>query len=100
VQSFHSQLIDNFVAVRPQEAKRSKILKPDWQQVLTGVVIAIGPGKRAEKGDATEPMECAVDDIVQFGAAIGMESQYDGIGIRVMRDSDVDLVLGRVEEGL
>jgi chaperonin GroES len=97
VQAFNSQLIDNFVAVRPQEAKRSKILMPDWARTLTGVVIAIGPGKRAEKGDAIEAMEVEVGDIVQFGAAIGMESQYDGVGIRVMRDTDIDLVIGKVE---
>lgn len=94
VNFFRSQLLDNFVAVRPSDARKTRILKPDWQQALTGVVIAIGPGKRAEKGDAIEPLECAVGDIVQFGAAAGMESVYASIPIRIMRSTDVDLVLG------
>lgn len=94
MQAFKSTLLDNFIAVRPQEAKPSKILKPDWQKNLTGVVIAVGPGKRAEKGDKIEPMDCAVGDIIGFGAATGMESVYDGVAIRIMRSTDVDFVTG------
>jgi co-chaperonin GroES (HSP10) len=77
-------LIGDLVAILPDsEAKRGKILLPDWQRSLQGEVLAVGP-------DATE---LKVRDRVTFGAAKGMESVFDGATIRVMRQDDVDMVL-------
>ena len=68
-----------------------RILLPDWQRTLEGVVVAAGPGKPLYNG-ITAPMLCAVGDKVIFGAATGMESAYNGVYVRIMHDTDVDAV--------
>ncbi len=95
---FQSKCIGDLIAVRPDEIKPSKIALPDWQKCLKGFVIAAGPGKSNRKGTGLTPMECAVGDYVQFGAAVGMESVYDGTPIRILRDADVDIVLKTAAE--
>lgn len=94
------QLIDDLIVVRPQEEKRGKIVKPDWAKALTGVVVAVGPGKFLRDGKTRREMQCQEGDIVTFGAAKGMESSWGaGMPVRVMRDTDVDLVIGSVRDG-
>lgn len=95
---FQSQCIRDLIAVRPDEIKPSKIALPDWQRVLKGFVLSVGPGKPNRNGVGLAPMECQVGDYVQFGAAIGMESMYDGVPIRIMRDSEVDIVLQSADD--
>lgn len=91
--NFQSECVRDLIAVRPDEYKPGKIALPDWQRTLKGFVLAVGPGRPNRNGKGLAPMECQVGDYIQFGAAAGMESQYDGVAIRLMRDSDVDLVL-------
>lgn len=90
--NFQSECVRDLIAVRPEELKPSKIALPDWQRTLKGVVLAVGPGKPNRNGIGLAPMECQVGDYVHFGAAVGMESSYDGVLIRILRDSDVDMV--------
>lgn len=80
---FTQKLLGEMVAVEPETQPPGKIQLPDWQRNLRGTVLAVGP----------EARECAVGDLVIFGAATGMESGYKGATIRIMRDSEVDAVL-------
>jgi co-chaperonin GroES (HSP10) len=96
--NFQSECVRDLIAVRPEEIKPSKVVLPDWQRTLKGFVLAVGPGKPNRNGKGLAPMECQVGDYVQFGAAAGMESQYDGVMIRILRDSDIDIVLKSAEE--
>lgn len=90
---FTQKLIGDMIAVEPETQPRgSKVLLPDWRRTLRGVVIAVGPGAPLYNGK-TAPMQCQVGDTIVFGAATGMESQYKGVQIRVMRDSDADAVV-------
>jgi co-chaperonin GroES (HSP10) len=82
--NFTQRLLGEMIAVEPEVAPRGKILLPDWQRNLRGQVVATGPDARETK----------VGDTVLFGAATGMETQYKGVSIRIMRDSDVDAVIG------
>lgn len=91
--NFQSECVRDLIAVRPDDIKPGKILLPDWQRVLKGFVLAVGPGRPNRNGEGLAPMECQVGDYIQFGAASGMESYYDGVMIRIMRDGDADLVL-------
>lgn len=95
---FEQECVRDLIAVRPEEVKPGKIALPDWQRTLKGFVLAVGPGKPNRNGKGLAPMECGVGDYVQFGAAVGMESYYDGVMIRIMRDTDVDLVLQTAAE--
>ena len=88
---FPIDLIGELVAVQP-ELPHARIRMPDWQRSLEGVVLAVGPGKPLIDGTHA-PMNVKVGDRVTFGAAAGMESVVNGHMIRVMRESDIDMVL-------
>lgn len=90
---FAMQLLDDLVAVLLDEPETGAIKLPDWKRTLSGRVIGVGPGRALERGGRA-PMNVAEKDKVTFGAAVGMESNYKGHRIRVMRDSDIDMVLG------
>src|SRR5882672_1151838 len=89
--SFPMQLLGDLVAIRPEEIKQT-ILLPDWQRALKGFVIATGPGKMLTNGSIA-PMDLQAGDYVSFGATSGMESMFNGANIRIMRESDVDMVI-------
>lgn len=92
-EAFPMQLLGELVAVRPDEATESHVRVPDWERKLTGTVIAIGPGKELRPG-LLAPMSVAPGDKIIFGAAVGMESSFNGKPLRIMRDSEIDVVLG------
>jgi chaperonin GroES len=90
---FKQEPLGDLIVVEMAQAPRDqRILLPDWQRTLEGVVVAVGPGK-ALYNDVVAPMSCKVGDRVVFGAATGMESTYNGTAIRIMRDEDVDGIL-------
>jgi chaperonin GroES len=90
---FSQRLMDDLIAVALLDKAEGVIKLPDWQRILRGEVVAVGPGRMLPLGERA-PMECSVGDIVTFAATAGMDSSY-GIGksIRLMRDSDVDAVV-------
>lgn len=90
-EAFPMDLVGELVAVRP-DAPEGGVLLPDWQRGLTGRVLAVGPGRELLNGTRA-PMSVQVGDRVRFGAAVGMESTFNGEPLRVMRDSDIDMVL-------
>ncbi len=55
---------------------------------LRGVVVAVGPGAPLANGSA-RPMEVKRGDVVFFGAMTGMEANFAGDPVRVMRESDI-----------
>jgi co-chaperonin GroES (HSP10) len=89
---FRQKLMSDLVAVALLDKAEGKVLLPDWQRILRGEVVAVGPGRMLPLGECA-PMETNVGDIVTFAATAGMDSSY-GVGkaIRIMRDSDIDCV--------
>ena len=79
------------IVVRYEPVKTAVAL-PDWQRSLTGTVLACGPGIPLPDG-RNGPMQTKPGDKVCFGAAVGMESVFEGNPIRIMRDSEVDFVV-------
>ena len=90
---FGQRLLDDLIAVALLDRAEGVIKLPDWQRILRGEVIAVGPGRMLPLGERA-PMECSVGDIVSFSATAGMDSSY-GVGraIRLMRDTDVDAIV-------
>jgi co-chaperonin GroES (HSP10) len=77
LKDFQMLLLGDLVAVLPESTRReSGITLPDWSRSLWGSVLAHGP-------DCTE---VKVGDVVNFGAASGIESVFDGAAIRIMRE--------------
>ena len=89
---YKQKLMDDLVAIEMVDTTKGRIKLPDWQKTLRGRVIGVGPGKMLPGGDHA-PMACQIGDLVSFAATAGMESQYNGLDIRIMRDTDVDAVL-------
>jgi chaperonin GroES len=89
---FSQKLLDDLIAVALLDKAEGMIKLPDWQRILKGEVVAVGPGRMLPLGERA-PMECRVGDRVSFAATAGMDSSY-GVGksIRLMRDSDVDAI--------
>lgn len=89
---FTQLLLDDLVAVALLDKAEGVIKLPDWQRVLRGEVVAVGPGRMLPLGERA-PMECRVGDIVTFAATAGMDADF-GVGkkIRLMKDTDVDTI--------
>ncbi len=92
--NFSQRLLDDLIAVALLDKAEGVIKLPDWQRTLRGEVVAVGPGRMLPLGERA-PMETKVGDIVSFAATAGMDSEY-GVGkkVRLMRDTDVDAIIG------
>ena len=76
--------INDNIAVRPDaQTKHSLFVLPDsaLDEMRTGVVVAVGPGKKGSK----RPLMVSVGDHVMYSGTIDQE--YDGL--LVMKDKDV-----------
>jgi len=90
---FSQLLLDDLVAEHLRDKSEGVIKLPDWQRILRGEVVAVGPGRMLPLGERA-PMEVKVGDIVSFAATAGMDADF-GVGkkVRLMRDTDVDAVI-------
>lgn len=59
-----------------------------------GEVIAVGPGKSNDKGEAS-PLTVKVGDRVLFGKYSGTEIKIDGVEHLIMREDDLLGILSR-----
>lgn len=60
-----------------------KIIMPDWSRSLRGRIVAKGPDVK----------DVEIGDRVTFVATSGMESVFDGVAVRIMREDDLDMVV-------
>ena len=56
---FNQLLLDDLVAVALLDKAEGRVLLPDWQRILRGEVVAVGPGRMLPLGERA-PMECSV----------------------------------------
>lgn len=85
------------VLVEPAVAEtqtKSGIYIPDnaKEKPMQGTIIAMGPGKRNEKGELIAP-EVKVGDVVLYGKYSGTEVTVDGKNYLIVRESDIFAVL-------
>lgn len=85
------------VVVKPledEEAKVGSIYIPETakEKPQEGKVIAVGPGKTSDTGNAV-PMTVKVGDKVLYGKYSGTEVTYDGEDVIIMRESDILAVI-------
>ncbi|NMC53788.1 MAG: co-chaperone GroES [Chloroflexi bacterium] len=91
--SLNLKPLGNRIVVEPleQEEKTSAgLYLPDTakEKPQQGVVLAVGPGDRDDKGERI-PMDVKVDDIVLFAKYAGTEVKIDGKKILIMRENDL-----------
>ena len=81
------------VVVRPldqEETTSGSIIIPDTakEKPMQGEVVAVGPGKVADSGNAVA-MEVKTGDKVLYGKYSGTEVTVDGGDYLIMRESDI-----------
>lgn len=81
------------VLVRPKirdEKTRGGIFLPDTakEKPQEGVVVAAGPGRRAENGQRL-PMEVKVEQTVLYAKYAGTEISIDGVDHLLLKQSDI-----------
>ncbi|MCX7672430.1 MAG: co-chaperone GroES [Thiobacillaceae bacterium] len=85
-------LHDRVIVKRMEEERKtaSGIVIPDTaaEKPDQGEVIAVGPGKRNDKGDLI-PMDVKVGDRVLFGKYAGQTVKVEGEELLVMREEDI-----------
>lgn len=85
------------VLVRPEvreEKTRGGIILPDTakEKPQEGVVVAVGPGRRNDKGQRIA-MEVSVDQRVLYAKYAGTEVSIDGTDHLLLRESDILAVI-------
>jgi chaperonin GroES len=77
------------------EEMRGGLYIPDTakEKPQQGTVIAVGPGRRSDKGDLIK-VEISVGDKVLYGKYSGTEVSVDGHDYLIVKESDVLAVLG------
>jgi len=85
-------LHDRVVIRRIEEASKTTggIIIPDTarEKPMEGEVIAVGPGKRDEKG-ALVPLDVQTGDRILFGKWSGSEVKIDGEDLVIMTEGDI-----------
>ncbi len=89
----HIRPLRDRIIVKRIEAQRttaSGIVIPDTatEKPEQGEVVAVGPGKRDDKGDLI-PMGVKVGDRVLFGKYAGQTVKVEGEELQVMREDDI-----------
>ena len=79
----------------PETRTASGIVIPDsaGEKPEQGIVLAVGPGKRDERGERIRP-DVKVGDTVLFGKYAGQGVKLDGDEVLVLREEDI---LGVIE---
>jgi chaperonin GroES len=81
-------LSDCIVVEQDEEKVSSIIIVPGTKKMFSGIVRAIGPGKKLENGHVTA-MDVAVGDHVMFGEYTGQTTHIDGKDYLMMRNAEV-----------
>ena len=87
------QPLGDRILVKPlakEEVSRGGIVLPDTvkEKPQEGEVIAVGSGKRSEKGDII-PMDVKTGDIVLYAKYGGTEIKFEGEDYMILRESDI-----------
>ncbi len=85
-------LHDRVVVRRVEEDEKTKggIIIPDTvkEKPQEGLVVAVGPGARDEKGEL-QPLSVEAGDRVLFGKWSGTEVTLEGEDLLIMKESDI-----------
>jgi chaperonin GroES len=81
-------LSDCIVVEQDEEKVSSIIIVPGAKKLYSGIVRAIGPGKKLENGKVSA-MDVAVGDHVMFGEYTGQVTEIEGKQYLMMRNAEV-----------
>ncbi len=92
--------LEDKIVVQASEAETttaSGIVIPDTakEKPQEGKVLAVGPGRFNEDGDARVPLDVSVDDVVVFSKYGGTEVKYAGEEYLILSARDVLAVVDK-----
>jgi len=87
--------LSNCVLIRQDIEKLSQLIVLPQNKLFSGIIVAIGEGKKSPKGHI-EPMNVKEGDHVLFGEFSGQKVTVDGEELLMMRESDVIGILNGV----
>ena len=87
--------MSNCVLIRQDTEKLSELIVLPQSKLFSGIIVAIGEGKKSPKGH-TEPMNVKEGDHVLFGEFSGQKVTVDGEELLMMREPDVIGILNGV----
>jgi len=77
------------IVIAPRDGK---IIDSQQQLGRTGVVVAVGPGKKTRKGEIL-PMEVSIGDHVAFGEFMFQRVKLNGEEHFLLQDKDITMVM-------
>ena len=97
---FKLKPLEDRIIVQPSEAEEttaSGLVIPDTakEKPVVGTVVAVGPGKFNEDGDARVPVDVAVGDMVIYSKYGGTEVKVEGEDYLILSARDVLAVLSK-----
>ena len=87
--------LSNCVLIRQDIEKLSDLIVLPQNKLFSGIIVAIGEGKKSPKGHI-EPMNVKEGDHVLFGEFSGQNVTVDGEELLMMREPDVIGILNGV----
>jgi len=80
--------LSNCVLIRQDIEKLSELIILPQDKLFSGIIVAIGEGKKSPKG-FLEPMNVKEGDHVLFGEFSGQKVTVDGEELLMMREGDI-----------
>jgi chaperonin GroES len=80
--------LSNCVLIRQDIEKLSQLIVLPQNKLFSGIIVAIGEGKKSPKGHI-EPMNVKEGDHVLFGEFSGQKVTVDGEEMLMMRENDI-----------
>ena len=80
--------LSNCVLIRQDIEKLSDLIILPQDKLFSGIIVAIGEGKKSPKG-FLEPMNVKEGDHVLFGEHSGQKVTVDGEELLMMREGDI-----------
>jgi len=85
--------LDDRVVVQVMDAEETTaggIVLPDAarEKPQRGKIVATGPGRLLESGERAE-MSIVVGDEILFGKYGGTDIEYEGVEVKILRESDI-----------
>ena len=80
--------LSNCVLIRQDTEKLSDLIVLPQNKLFSGIIVAIGEGKKSSKGHI-EPMNVKEGDHVLFGEFSGQKVTVDGEEMLMMRENDI-----------
>ena len=80
--------LSNCVLIRQDTEKLSELIVLPQNKLFSGIIVAIGEGKKNPKG-FLEPMSVKDGDHVLFGEHSGQKVTVDGEELLMMREGDI-----------